>query len=53
MCDEREGIPFGLSADDPVVECSSYYQAGEQDAHDYSKNAWLLDPEVNQKVGLI
>lgn len=44
MCDEDEGVKFPLSEDDPVIECSSYYVRGEQDAHDFSKNAWLLDP---------
>ena len=53
-CDQYSevGIIF-LSQDDPVSECSSYYTKGEQDAHDYSKNAWLLDPETKAKAGII
>jgi hypothetical protein len=52
MCERHDGFLFGLTEREPVVECSAYYQKGEQDAHDYSKNAWLLDP-AQRKVGLI
>lgn len=51
-CEQREGFLIPLYEDDPILECSSYYQRGEQDAHDYSKNAWLLDP-AEKKVGII
>jgi len=52
VCERYEGCLFPLSEDEPVTECSSYYTKGEQDAHDYSKNAWLLDPP-DKKVGMI
>jgi hypothetical protein len=52
LCEQHEKMLFKLSENDPVIECSAYYTKGEQDAHDYSKNAWLLDPDGN-KVGLI
>lgn len=51
-CEQREGFLIGLFEDQPIIECSSYYQRGEQDAHDFSKNAWLLDPD-EKKVGII
>jgi hypothetical protein len=51
MCDETDGIRIPLSEDDPVTDCSSYYKRGEQDAHDYSKNAWLLDMDETKEVG--
>jgi len=55
VCDQYDeaGFMIHLSEDDPVSECSNYYTKGEQDAHDYSRNAWLLDPETKKKVGLI
>jgi hypothetical protein len=55
VCDQYDeaGFMIRLSEDDPVSECSSYYTKGEQDANDYAKNAWLLDPEVRKKVGMI
>ncbi len=49
-CDQHDFIMIPLSEDEPVTECSSYYTKGERDAHDYSKNAWLLDPP-DPKVG--
>jgi hypothetical protein len=54
VCDQYDesGFMIRLSEDEPVTECSSYYTKGEQDAHDYSKNAWLLDPP-DRKVGII
>lgn len=53
MCDQHDHMAIKLNEDEPVTECSSYYTHGEQDANDYSKNAWLLDPEVTKKVGII
>ena len=54
VCDQYdETFVIRLSEHEPVSECSSYYTKGEQDAHDYSKNAWILDPETKIKVGLI
>jgi hypothetical protein len=54
VCDQYdESFVMRLSEDEPVSECSSYYTKGEQDAHDFSKNAWLLDPETKKKVGII
>ncbi len=45
ICDQYdETFIIRLSEHEPVSECSSYYTKGEQDAHDYSRNAWLLDP---------
>jgi hypothetical protein len=44
VCEQHDYVMIGLSEDEPIVECSAYYTKGEQDAHDYSKNAWLLDP---------
>jgi hypothetical protein len=52
LCERHEGHIFRLTESEPVVECSSYYKKGEQDAHDFSKNAWLLDPD-ERKVGII
>lgn len=52
LCERYESALFRLSESEPVIECSAYYQKGEQDAHDFSKNAWLLDPD-EQKVGMI
>jgi len=52
LCERYESMLFRLAENEPVVECSAYYTKGEQDAHDYSKNAWLLDPDT-KKVGLI
>ena len=51
-CEQHEHVMVPLSENEPVVECSSYYMKNEQDAHDYSKNAWILDP-ADKKVGLI
>jgi hypothetical protein len=53
LCERHERMIFRLTENEPVVECSSYYKRGEQDAHDFSKNAWLIDPEEKKKVGLI
>jgi hypothetical protein len=54
VCDQYdESFVIRLSEDDPVTECSNYFTKGEQDAHDYSKNAWILDPETKEKVGII
>jgi hypothetical protein len=54
VCDQYdETFVIRLSEDEPITECSSYYTKGEQDAHDYSKNAWLLDFETKKKVGII
>ncbi len=50
VCDQHDFVVVKLSEDEPVAECSSYYTRGEQDAHDYSKNAWLIDPP-DAKVG--
>jgi hypothetical protein len=52
VCDQHDFVVVRLAEDQPVTECSSYYTKGEQDAHDYSKNAWILDPE-SKKVGMI
>lgn len=51
-CERFENFLIPLNEGDPVVECSNYYTRGEEDAHDYSKNAWLLDPR-ERKVGMI
>lgn len=53
ICDQHDHMAIRLSENEPVTECSSYYTKDEQDAHDYSKNAWLLDPEETKKVGII
>jgi hypothetical protein len=53
VCDQHDFVVVKLSEDEPITECSSYYTRGQQVAHDYSKNAWLLDPETKKKVGLI
>jgi len=53
VCDQYdETFVIRLSQHDPVSECSNYYTKGEQDAHDYSKNAWLLDPPEG-KMGFL
>jgi hypothetical protein len=51
MCERIDGQVLRLSENEPITECSAYYQADEQDASDYSKNAWLLDPEPEAKAG--
>jgi hypothetical protein len=54
VCDQYdESFVIRLSEHEPVSECSNYYTKGEQDAHDYSRNAWLLDLDTKKKVGLI
>ena len=52
VCDQHDFVVVRLSEHEPITECSSYYTRGEQDAHDYSKNAWLLDPP-ERKMGMI
>ena len=52
VCERADNFLIRLSEDEPIVECTSYYTRDEQDAHDYSKNAWLLDP-AEKKVGII
>jgi hypothetical protein len=52
VCERYEGMLMGLTESEPIIECSGYYQKGEQDAHDYSKNAWLIDTD-EPKVGII
>lgn len=51
-CERYEGMLLPLSEDEPITECSNYYTKGEEDAHDYSKNAWLIDPDEG-KVGFV
>lgn len=53
VCNQHDYVLIRLSEDEPVTECSAYYTKDEQDAHDYSKNAWLLDPEGERKAGMI